>query len=47
MRDVWRGWTRPVAGLLSWLAPTLAVAATTRNTLYPHLQAIWDKGEPP
>ena len=30
---------RPLAGLISWLAPTAAVAATTRNTLYPHLQA--------
>ncbi|KAK9846479.1 hypothetical protein WJX81_004951 [Elliptochloris bilobata] len=34
---------RPLAGLISWLAPTLMVVATTRNTLYPHLQAIWDE----
>lgn len=30
---------RPLAGLISWLVPTAPIAATTRNTLYPHLQA--------
>ena len=30
---------RPIAGFVSWLVPTAPIAATTRNTLYPHLQA--------
>jgi hypothetical protein len=30
---------RPIANMLSWLAPTAAIVATERNTLYPDIQA--------
>ncbi len=36
---------RPVADVLSWLAPTAPLVATERNTMYPELQECWDKGE--
>lgn len=29
---------RPIASLLSWLAPTAAIVATEKNTLYPAIQ---------
>ena len=29
---------RPLASPLSWLAPTAAIVATEKNTLYPHIQ---------
>ena len=35
---------RPLAALLSWIWPTLPAASTTRNHLYPELQALWDQG---
>lgn len=33
---------RPIANLLSWLAPTAAIVATEKNVLYPDIQAQWD-----
>ena len=38
---------RPVAALLSWVWPTLPAASTTKNHLYPKLQALWDSGRAP
>ena len=35
---------RPLAALLSWIWPTLPAASTTKNHLYPELQALWDQG---
>ena len=35
---------RPIANLLSRLAPTAALVATDKNALYPHIQQIWDHG---
>jgi hypothetical protein len=29
---------RPIANLLSWLAPTAAIVATEKNVLYPDIQ---------
>ncbi|CAK0746028.1 hypothetical protein CVIRNUC_001662 [Coccomyxa viridis] len=34
---------RPLAALLSWFWPTLPAASTTKNHLYPELQALWDQ----
>jgi hypothetical protein len=36
---------RPISSLLSWLWPAGEVVATDHNTLYPEIQAEWDKGE--
>ena len=38
---------RPLAALLSWFWPTLPAASTTKNHLYPELQALWDQGTVP
>jgi len=43
-----RGWNRVlvhVGRAISILAPKLKVARTPKNTLHPHLQALWD-GDP-
>ena len=36
---------RPLASVLSRVAPSLPAASTTKNDLYPELQALWDSGE--
>jgi hypothetical protein len=36
---------RPLAAILSWLWPSLPAASTTKNDMYPDLQALWDSGD--
>ena len=38
---------RPLASVLSRVAPSLPAASTTKNDLYPDLQALWDCGQHP
>lgn len=37
------GYLLPLAGLVSWLMPSLAIVATDKNTVHPDIQELWDK----
>lgn len=37
------GYLLPIAGLVSWLMPSLPIVTTDTNTVYPDIQALWDE----